>query len=433
MIRTTLKEYLSVPNPPLYLNKKTHHVTYTTEHIVREPLEGKAEWLDFEVESIQSLFSTVLSQPFDLPAHPTLPPAQLRVRDERCFESVLLSHNCAIVNAALMAATKFMNIPSVTWLVGSYAEQVIDREKSFPDWAGISELDPRLNILPGDSKYAREFFDIGEDGKKTKQTDSDDEESNEVFEDDQESSDVLEGDDSMSKDNSSDICSPHRSAWTRFSDACLEQVNHYARDCGSRYCYLVSPVEIIVARRRMDESLPASISLAATRTPRKVRVKESQPLTPTRRLWGEPLPSSPPIMSSPYSDNGNPDTNMRPIQLRSIYWDASGPNELTFNLAIWALHIIAALDREVRTDYPSIADDPKYKNWKTGKIGQKPLTMAILISYRWLCGSEGCFKLDKEGVVLVVGEELLLKIGRGRCFCYERSLEIYNVMTRGCQ
>lgn len=166
MIRTTLKEYLSTPNPPLCLNKKTHHVTYTTESIAREPLEGKAEWPDFEVESIQGLFSTVLSQPFDLPAHPTLPPAQLRVRDERCFESVLLSHNCVIVNAALMAATKFMNIPSVTWLVGSYAEQVTDRGKSFPDWAGISGLDPRLNILPGDSKYARQFFDIGEDGKR---------------------------------------------------------------------------------------------------------------------------------------------------------------------------------------------------------------------------------------------------------------------------
>lgn len=148
MIRTTLKEYLSAPNPPLCLNKKTHHATYTTESIAREPLEGKAEWPDFEIECIQNLFSTVLSQPFDLPAHPTLPPAQLRVRDERCFESVLLSHNSIIVNAALMAATNFMNLPSVTWLVGSYAEQVIDRGKSFPDWAGISGLDPRLNILP---------------------------------------------------------------------------------------------------------------------------------------------------------------------------------------------------------------------------------------------------------------------------------------------
>lgn len=235
MIRTTLKEYLSAPNPTLYLNKKTHHVTYMTESIARELLEGKAGWSDFEVDSIQGLFSTVLSQPFDLPAHPTFPPAQLRVRDERCFESVLLSHNCAIMNAALKAATKFMNLPSVTWLVGSYAEQVIDRKKSFPDWAGISELDPHLNILPGDSKYARQFFDIGEDGKKTKQTDSDDEETSEVFEDDQESSDILEGDDSMSEDDSPDICSPHRSAWTRVSDACLEQVNHYARDCASRY------------------------------------------------------------------------------------------------------------------------------------------------------------------------------------------------------
>lgn len=166
----------------------------------------------------------------------------------------------------------------------------------------------------------------------------------------------------MSEDDSPDIYSPSRSAWTMVSDACLEQVNQYARDCAFRYCYLVSPVEIIVARRRMD---------AVTRTPRKVGVKEYQNLTPTRRLFGESIPSAPPLISSPYSDNGNPDTNMKPIQLRSKSWEASGPNDLTFNLAIWALHIIAALDREVRTDYPSIADDPRYKNWKTGKIGQK--------------------------------------------------------------
>lgn len=43
---------------------------------------------------------------------------------------------------------------------------------------------------------------------------------------------------------------------------------------------------------------------------------------------------------------------MKPIQLCSVRWEASGPNEMTFNLAIWTLHNIAALDREVRTDYP---------------------------------------------------------------------------------
>lgn len=38
---------------------------------------------------------------------------------------------------------------------------------------------------------------IGQDGKKTKQSDSDDKESSEVFEDEQESSEVLGGDDCM--------------------------------------------------------------------------------------------------------------------------------------------------------------------------------------------------------------------------------------------
>lgn len=37
------------------------------------------------------------------------------------------------------------------------------------------------------------------------------------------------------------------------TDACLEQVNNYTRDFGSRYCYLVSPFEVVVARRTVDQ------------------------------------------------------------------------------------------------------------------------------------------------------------------------------------
>lgn len=83
--------------------------------------------MDFDLENIQGLFSTVLAQPFDLPAHLIMYPEQLRVRDERSFDFVLLNHYCAIVNAALRAATDFMNLPSVTWLVGSYVQRTIGR------------------------------------------------------------------------------------------------------------------------------------------------------------------------------------------------------------------------------------------------------------------------------------------------------------------
>lgn len=195
------------------------------------------------------------------------------------------------------------------------------------------------------------------DVRKTEQNDRDDEKSSGG----EESSDVLEGNYSPSEDSSMEICSPHRSPWEKVSDACLEQVNHYARDYTSRYCYLVFPIEFLVARPRMDEPMSPSISLATTRTPREVGMRET-PSKPIRRLFGKPLSSSPPLLSSPYTYNGKPDTNMKPIQLCSITLDASGPDRLTFNLALWALHILAALDCEVRTEYPPIGEDPTNQN-----------------------------------------------------------------------
>lgn len=75
---------------------------------------------------------------------------------------------------------------------------------------GISKLDPHLNILPRDSKYIRQFFDIYQDGTKTKQINNDNKEPIEVFEDNQESSDILESDDGMSEDNSLDTSSPNQ-------------------------------------------------------------------------------------------------------------------------------------------------------------------------------------------------------------------------------
>lgn len=149
MTRNTLRECLSAPNPPLYLNTNTQDETTTTETIDREPLEDKEPWFDFNHENIESSFSTVLSQSFDLPPHLAIFPAQLRVRNERSFDLVLLSHNCIIVNAALRAATSHMNLPTATWLVGSYAEQVVDRKITFPDWAGFSDISPCGNRSRG--------------------------------------------------------------------------------------------------------------------------------------------------------------------------------------------------------------------------------------------------------------------------------------------
>jgi len=259
---------------------------------------------------------------------------------------VLMSHNCIIVNAALKAATEFMGLPPVTWLVGSYAEQIANHEKTFPDWAGISEPDYNRNLVPGDSKFTRQAFDIIL--------------RRDIYEDSDVDSDI-----SMDLPGSvlSDTVPSEPAPWTKVSDACLEQVNHYAKDWASRYCYLVSPYEVVVARRTMDLPMSDSTSIAATRDPRTRNSRASIP---------PPLSSSPDALSSSIAtssfSNSHPQTHMRPIELRSIKWSESGPETLTFNLAIWALHILASIDRKVQTGYPELSKDPIYKKWEEERM-----------------------------------------------------------------
>lgn len=95
-----------------------------------EPIQDKEPWTDFTADATDTLFGHVLDREFDLPEPPLLYPAQLQARDERSFESVLVGHNCIIVNAALKAATKYLAILPVTWLVGSYAPLMVSGETS---------------------------------------------------------------------------------------------------------------------------------------------------------------------------------------------------------------------------------------------------------------------------------------------------------------
>lgn len=137
-----------------------------------------------------------------------------------------------------------MNIPSLMWLVGSYAGQVVDRMKSFPDLAGISELsrvDPHLNILVIANASTNSLI-LVKMARRLNKAIAMIRSQVKCLKTIRSQVKFLEAMTACSPD----ICSSHRSAWTVVSDTCLEQVNQYAADGASRYCYLVSPIEIIV-------------------------------------------------------------------------------------------------------------------------------------------------------------------------------------------
>lgn len=145
-IRTTLRSYLSTPNPKFLIPQKTSKLS-TTEVLGWDPIEGKIKWEDFTSSHINSIFGLLLDHEFDLPSQPSVLPAQLAICDERSFESVLLSYNYIIVNAALRAACEYLQLPQITWLVGTYARPASDRKKIYPDWAGIAEKNKELGMF----------------------------------------------------------------------------------------------------------------------------------------------------------------------------------------------------------------------------------------------------------------------------------------------
>ena len=52
---------------------------------------------------------------------------------------------------------------------------------------------------------------------------------------------------------------------------------------------------------------------------------------------------------------------MKPIELCAIRWDAQGMGDLTFNLALWAFHMVSAIEHKVEANYPVMGVDPAYQ------------------------------------------------------------------------
>ena len=112
----------------------------------------------------------------------------------------------------------------------------------------------------------------------------------------------------------------------------------------------------------MDEVLSPSRSLAKNR-PMRLKTTASQP----QRGDSAPLSSSPSALSSTpgYTDHGHPDINMKPIELCAVRWEAQGMGVMTFNLALWAIHMISAIENKVEANYPVMSADPAYQIFST--------------------------------------------------------------------
>ncbi|KAJ8065011.1 hypothetical protein OCU04_007314 [Sclerotinia nivalis] len=280
-------------------------------------------WVDFNLDQVNSIFGTLLDQEFSLPEYPPVLPMQLTIRNERSFESVVLGYNCIIVNSALKAACEHLKLKQVAWVSGSYVDP--SSVRNFPDWAGICNESTRKSILPGDSKFTADKFNWSATVHNYELADG----------------------------TTSD--GPVTGETSSITEKSLMQVNHYAKIHKSRYCYLISPKEALFVRRRKDEDIPASESLANNRPSRLNPI--AMP-SQSQRSDSEPKSSSPATSDYSFTDNSAPDTNMQYLELCAVPWGIPVAGEISLNLALWATHMISAVENDVKSSYPIMSDDP---------------------------------------------------------------------------
>jgi hypothetical protein len=348
MPRCTLREYLSYPNPEL-------NVLPDATSSSRPPsdswptIDSWQQWEDFSTANINVLFGVLLDTEFDLADPPVLLEEQRYIRDERSFEFILARWNNIIVNEALRAASEYLFLENVCWIIGSLVLPGEDDAEPImrPDWAAVtgrilSGPGMRSSLVPGDTKFAKERFMIESPGfsdKKNRPTD----------------------DDGFPQ---SSPMGPDERSKREYLRSCLEQINYYALRHQTRYCYIISNNELLLVRRTADCPTISSQSLARTRGQRQQHARDTTPTpmlplpTPSSQTLSSPYSQDALSSSPPYSDHDRPNMNMANPDVRSIPWKRN--SGLTVNIALFVLHMLAGLSRDVRDGYPDIHEDPEY-------------------------------------------------------------------------
>ncbi|GME38543.1 uncharacterized protein LTHEOB_11345 [Neofusicoccum parvum] len=362
---TTLRKWLSTPNPVLFPNKNLKPSFHSTES-ENEPVDAWSTWEDFTFTNINALFGVLLDQQSLFPELPEEVPAALRIiGSERDLGFVVMSWNVSIVNAALRVVAESLTGPNsahLLWSAGS-AAGILSR---FPDWAAIlsdsTTLD-RPSLAPGETKMFPTEFPT------------------------------------ECANANSDTGDPTGKQPAR---KCLEQILGYASDFNTRYCWIITPHDLVLIRRSNSASPPSSEAAAATRTTRSqllstqaststhgaalhshgTSLEPSTPPTATRTPIQTPIRMPIRTRNTPSQVRGSPRTpvpsssssmrsvyvpsedmgHMAPPEVVGVSWMADPNKEMTVNLAMFAILSLATISRDVRTGYAPIHEDQAYRS-----------------------------------------------------------------------
>ena len=327
--KLSLIDYLKRPNPDVNSDQSwLGPNTSTPATPLRLHASDIVEWKDFNLETLLNIYGEILKLPADdLPDFScSLPFHLIQIKDEDSLEALLIRWNNAVVSCALSVAQR-------PGKVGSPNERGIDTEEIHmargghaclpsetknkkgvrPDWAGISrgkthqgtKRHSYVNLLPGDTKLSSKW-------------------------------------ESTSKRVQSKL--EFQKPW--------RQIFRYCLFANVRYGYLLTQKELVVVR-------------ISTKTGETNLGAEAQPVRRSGRGLKSALQAAHKMQKQQMQMTVDQDDEDEPIfrgflEYKSIPWTipkGGQDDELSINLALWCLHMMASKSRSIEKEYADLREE----------------------------------------------------------------------------
>jgi len=308
-VKQTLLDYLSTPNPLINSRHSwTGSNTKSTSNGWCSYSHPPVEWKEFNFDTLSELNKDLLYQEFseeDLPNfNQKLPYHMTEIRNENTLNSLLVRWNNAVVSAALAAAqseslkkvgSRNGHEEEIFMACGCQAAIVPrfnKKKRVIPDWAGIVKDNVHEQLVDGPKTIRISHYNF------------------------------LPGDTKLSsKWRSEDINKEKAEV-----KAPLNQVLTYCAEARVRYGYIITQEELVVLR--ITEK---------SRSPKPAKLKPRGGPPQEKQLGKQDFKHS--------------------LEYKSVPWEQernAQSNELTVNLALWWLHLLAAQERSLKESYSEL-------------------------------------------------------------------------------
>ncbi|KAI9765982.1 MAG: hypothetical protein M1840_006989 [Geoglossum simile] len=325
---TTLLDYLTIPNPDV---DSTHSATGSnTDNPSWTSAEAVRDWKEFNYKTLLSCYKELLNRSTTgLPLTPVIESfPHCEIWDEDSLDALLVKWTQTIVSTALLFTHDLCasgweggdwNFCEIYMARGGLASLSDDR-RFRPDWAAIQRgrlskaaisktgRSPYVNICPGDTKLSTKW-------------------------------------------NSSWRFLVAGNFIKEFEKP-VSQIFSYCINANARYGYILTQEELLVVRvtRSADPIEPLSTSRPRRSTAQyQSSSSHARDNSITSALSDMSLDPS----GSSYTDSGNPILNYDALEIKSIPW-TNQHGEMTVNLALWWIHMMAKEDNSIQISYPPL-------------------------------------------------------------------------------